>query len=168
MTVTVRTAEPRDADALVALASAIAGEPEGWLLSDARWRSVAAERRYVRALRRHPDAGLFLATVGDTIVGRLSITRDAHPSSAHVADIGLMVAASHRRQGVATLLMGVAEEWAGFASVTKLELHVFPHNSPAIALYEKLGYLEEGVRRRHYRRPDGTYADAILMAKALA
>ena len=34
------------------------GEPEGWLLADSRWRSVADERRYIRALQRHPDAAL--------------------------------------------------------------------------------------------------------------
>jgi len=51
--------------------------------------------------------------------------------------------------------------------VTKLELHVFPHNQPAIALYEQAGYLREGFRRQHYRRPDGTHVDAVLMAKLL-
>ena len=45
----------------------------------------------------------------------------------------------------------------------KLELHVFPHNDAAIALYEKLGYRREGYRKEHYRRGDG-YVDAILMA----
>jgi RimJ/RimL family protein N-acetyltransferase len=34
---------------------------------------------------------------------------------------------------------------------------------PAIALYESFGFLQEGYRRRHYRR-GGEYLDAILMA----
>ena len=45
----------------------------------------------------------------------------------------------------------------------KLELHVFPHNAPAIALYEKFGFVREGYRRSHYRRGDGL-VDAVLMA----
>ena len=93
--------------------------------------------------------------------------RDPHPASAHVADLGLMVAAARRRQGVGTALMNAAEDWARGARVTKLELHVFPHNDPAIRLYEKLGYEREGVRRRHYARADGSYSDVILMAKRL-
>ena len=48
----------------------------------------------------------------------------------------------------------------------KLELHVFPHNEAAIALYEGLGYEREGYRRDHYRRADG-FVDAILMAKMI-
>src|SRR6185312_12063903 len=101
--------------------------------------------------------------VADTkgiLVGRLSLTRDPNPSSAHVADLGLMVAASHRRQGIGTALLQRAEGWAREAGVTKLELHVFPHNEPAIALYERMGFEREGYRKAHYRRDDG-YQDAI-------
>ena len=54
-------------------------------------------------------------------------------------------------------------DWARDAGVRKLELHVFPHNEPAIALYESFGFVREGFRREHYRRGTG-YVDAILMA----
>jgi RimJ/RimL family protein N-acetyltransferase len=163
----VRRAEPGDAAALVQLASAVSGEPEGWLLSDASWRSVGDERRYIRALRRHPNAALYVADTKGVLVGRLSLSRDPNPASSHVADLGLMVAASHRRQGIGTALLKRAEGWARESGVTKLELHVFPHNAPAITLYEHLGYVQEGVRRNHYRLPDGRLVDAILMAKQL-
>jgi RimJ/RimL family protein N-acetyltransferase len=168
MTAVVRRAAPGDASALVDLATAVSAEQEGWLLADARWRSVTDERRYIRALQRHPDAALYVAELpsGD-LVGRLSLARDSHPASPHVADLGVMVAAHHRRSGIGTLLMGAAENWARAASVTKLELHVFPHNEPAISLYRKLGYVREGTRRGHYQRGDGTYSDVILMAKQL-
>jgi RimJ/RimL family protein N-acetyltransferase len=169
MPVRVRPAVPGDASRLVELASAVAAEEEGWLLADARWRSAADERRYIRALNRHPDAALYVAELeGGELAGRLSLMRDPHPSSKHVADLGLMVAAVHRRRGIGTALMETAEAWARGAGVTKLELHVFPHNEPAIALYEKLGYEREGLRRGQYARSDGSFSDVILMAKHLA
>jgi RimJ/RimL family protein N-acetyltransferase len=167
VTVAIRHAEPRDTVELVALASAVSAEPEGWLLADSRWRSIAEERRYIRAVRRHADAVLLVAEVDEVLTGRLSLSRDPHPSSAHVADLGLMVAAAYRRRGIGAALLLAAEEWARSARVTKLELHVFPHNAPAIALYEKHGYAQEGYRRRHYRRPDGQFVNTILMAKLL-
>ena len=167
MTQTIRYAKPGDAAALVELASAVGGEPEGWMLSGRAWRSVAEERRYLRALRGNSNGAVLVADAGGTVVGRLSISRDPHPASLHVADFGLMVAADYRNQGIGTALLTAAEGWARRGGVSKLELHVFPHNVRAISLYEKLGYEHEGFRRAHYRRPDGRFVDAILMAKPL-
>ena len=166
--VTVRAAEPSDAAALVALARGVAREPEGWLLVDDGWRSVADERRYLRAVRRSRSAAVIVAVdPAGTPIGRLSIARDPHPSSPHVADVGLIVAIDHRRRGVGSALLRAAESWACTQGVAKIELHVFPHNTAAIGLYERAGYEREGLRRAHYRRPDGRLVDAILMAKLL-
>jgi putative acetyltransferase len=159
----VRRAEPADAAALVELAEAVGSEPEGWLISENRWRPVGDERRYLKAVRRHPDAAVFVAETDAGVVGRLSISRDPHPASRHVADLGLMVAAAARRQGVGAALLEQAVAWAGSSGIRKLELHVFPHNEAAIRLYEKFGFVREGYRHKHYRRGGG-YVDAILMA----
>ena len=159
----VRDAVSGDAQALVGLAKKVGAEPEAWLIADDSWRGVPDERRYLKALRRHPHAAVFVAEDGAEIVGRLSVARDPHPASYHVADLGLMVAAEHRRRGVGRALLDRAVVWAGESRVRKLELHVFPHNAPAIALYESFGFVREGYRRAHYRRGTG-YVDAILMA----
>jgi len=161
--IVIRLAHPRDAGPLVALAEDIAAEPEGWLLSDGGWRTIADERRYLRALRRYGDAAVFVAETEDGVVGRLSLGRDPHPASRHVADLGLMVGAGHRRQGIGRALLQRSVAWARDVGVRKLELHVFPHNEAAIALYESFGFRREGYRRAHYRRGRG-FVDAILMA----
>ena len=160
----IRRAEPGDAQALVALAREVGAEPQGWLITRNSWRSVADERRYLKALRRHTGAAVYVADTdhGD-IAARLSVARDPHPASRHVADLGLMVAAGHRRKGIGTALLEQAVVWAHETDVSKLELHVFPHNAPAIALYEKFGFVREGYRRGHYRRGD-ELIDAVLMA----
>jgi len=133
------------------------------LLTTDTWRSVSDERRYLRAVRRHVDAAVFVAVDGDEIVGRLSVARDPHPASSHVADLGLIVAATHRRRGIGRRLLETAVSWARGAGVRKLELHVFPWNGPAIQLYERFGFVREGHRRAHYRRDDAD-VDALLMA----
>ncbi len=161
--VVIRAADPGDASALVELARSVGAEPGGWLLSTDDWRSAADERRYLRSLKRHPHAQVLVAESDHRVVGRLSIARDPHPASAHVADLGLMVAASHRRHGVGRALLEHAVAWALGAGVSKLELHVFPHNEAAIALYEAFGFEREGYRKAHYRRGQ-EYVDAILMA----
>ena len=162
--IAIRFAEPNDAPALVLLAAAIGSEPGDWLLATEETREIADERRYLKAVRRHPDAAVLVATDAEHVVGRLSLARDPHPASAHVADLGLMVAASHRRQGVGRSLLEAAVAWARRAAVQKLELHVFPWNEPAIRLYEKFGFEREGTHRRYAFR-DGGYVDAYSMAR---
>jgi RimJ/RimL family protein N-acetyltransferase len=163
VSVTVRPAKPADASALVELAEAVSSEPEGWLIAEGAWRSVGEERRYLRTLSRYPHAAVFVAEADSGVVARLSLARDPHPASAHVADLGLMVAASHRRSGIGGALLEAAVAWARDSGVHKLELHVFPHNEPALALYERFGFQREGVRKGHYQRGEH-YLDAVLMA----
>jgi RimJ/RimL family protein N-acetyltransferase len=159
----VRRATPSDAGALVELAENVGREDGRWILGTGPWRSIADERRYLRTIDKHPDAAVYVAEDEGVIVGRLSLSRDPHPASRHVADLGLMVAESHRRQGVGTLLLDQAVTWARASGVGKLELHVFPWNEPALALYTSFGFEREGYRRRHYER-GGELVDAILMA----
>jgi RimJ/RimL family protein N-acetyltransferase len=155
-----------DASALVELAEQVGREEGRWILATQSWRSVSDERRYLRSVERHPDAAVFVAEVDGRIVARLSLSRDPHPASRHVADLGLMVAEQYRRQGIGKRLLDEAVAWAQASGIVKLELHVFPWNEPAIALYESFGFEREGYRKRHYER-GGEYVDAILMAYVL-
>lgn len=166
MSVSVRRAVPRDAAQLVALARAVGSEPEGWLITGGEWRTTAEERRHVRRMRGSPHHCLLVAERGGAIVGRLSIARNPHPACSHVADIGLMVARDARRQGVGAALLEAAERWAAAVGVRKIELHVFPHNQAALALYERAGYRREGYREAQFSRANGL-VDAILMAKMI-
>jgi len=162
----VRRAAPADAPALVALAEAVAREDGRWILTTESWRSVRDERRYLKAAQIHRDAAVFVAEEDGLVLGRLSLARDPHPASRHVADLGLMVAAGARRRGIGRMLLTEGVEWARTHAVRKLELHVFPWNEPALRLYESFGFEREGYRKRHYER-DGEDVDAILMALAV-
>ena len=159
----VRRAEPSDATALVRLAEAVGREEGRWILATEGWRSIGDERRYLKTVLRHPDAAVFVADDDGDVVGRISLSRDPHPASRHVADLGLMVAASHRGQGIGTMLLEEAVSWSRMSEIRKLELHVFPWNEPALRLYESFGFQREGYRKAHYAR-DGEFVDAILMA----
>jgi L-phenylalanine/L-methionine N-acetyltransferase len=159
----IRRADPGDAAELVGLAEAVAREEGRWIITSDSWRSVGEERRYLKAVQRHADAAVFVVEDEGRIVARLSLSRDPHPASSHVADLGLMVAADYRRRGIGRALLDEAVGWARSAGVRKLELHVFPWNEPAVRLYESFGFGREGLRRGHFAR-DGEYVDAILMA----
>ena len=80
--ISIRRAEPGDAQALVELAGEVGGEEGAWLLTTAAWRSVADERRYLRAVRGIPTRPSTWPRTETPIVGRLSLARDVHPASA--------------------------------------------------------------------------------------
>jgi RimJ/RimL family protein N-acetyltransferase len=97
------------------------------------------------------------------MVGELGI----EVASYGVADFGMMVAADARGRGAGSALLSAAIDWAREAGVHKIALQAWPHNEPAIALYRKFGFEQEGYLRRHYRRRNGDLWDAVVMGLPL-
>ena len=142
------------------------------------YEDVAAERRFIqteivtrsagfyrRRFRRSWDARAahLLALDGDRVVGSLSIHRDEHPATRHVATLGMFVIASHRGRGIGGWLMHDAIGWARRFGLERIELSVYPSNRAAISLYRRFGFVEEGRLVRHAKKSYG-YEDEILMA----
>lgn len=58
-----------------------------------------------------------------------------------------------RRKGVAVAMLSELERYARENGISVMYLEVRKNNSPARALYEKLGYECVGVRKNHYACP---------------
>jgi diaminopimelate decarboxylase len=145
------------------------------------FRSVAAERRYIRTesvgrstghyrrrFRRSWDerGAHVLALAGSRVVGSVSIHRDEHPTTRHVATLGMFVTADHRDRGIGGALLDAAMRWARAFGIERVELSVYPDNAPALALYRRFGFVEEGRLVRRSKKSYG-YEDEILMAVRL-
>ncbi len=70
-----------------------------------------------------------------------------------------------RRRRIGRRLLDFMVGQARQAGVKRIFLQVRPTNSPARALYEKLGFATVGIRRRYYRDND---EDAFVMRLLLA
>jgi ribosomal protein S18 acetylase RimI-like enzyme len=83
-----------------------------------------------------------------------------------VLDIGeaellrVAVAPSHRRSGLASLLMESCSKYLTESGCASLRLEVRASNVPAQRLYESLGWRQTGARRAYY----GDGEDALLYA----
>jgi len=103
---------------------------------------------------------LYVLEDGEEIVGALG----AHESSPGVRYLGMWVLPALRGRGGGRMLMEAVI--AGRSpDVHKFELEVWPENEAAIGLYRKFGFEEEGLRRDHYRRRDGSLRSALIMAR---
>lgn len=98
---------------------------------------------------------------GAALVGHI----DLHPTRIDgVHAFGIWVLPGRRGKGGGRMLLEAAID-ARPPHVHKIELETWPHNEVAIALYERLGFEREGLRRDHYRRRDGSLQSSVIMAR---
>ena len=144
------------------------------------WRAldaVARERRYLTLLEAFPlpqtrDFVLGLMAKGDAmfvvlakgeVVGWCDIQRHAFPAHAHRGTLGIGIVREYRGRGVGALLMERTLRDAFGKGLVRIEFNVRADNLSAIRLYEKFGFVSEGVLRDAVF-VDGEYHDAIVMA----
>jgi RimJ/RimL family protein N-acetyltransferase len=80
----------------------------------------------------------------------------------HAGRLGMGLLAAARGRGLGEKLLRAAME-AGWAfGFSRVQLEVFATNARAMALYRKVGFVDEGVRRRALCI-DGVFIDEVLM-----
>ena len=162
----VRASRTRDARPLARLLDEVAAEPEATLLLQPGEAKPGDWRRRIADAVSSPRGLFLVALCGDHLVGNLGLWPDANPASAHVAWIGMSVAAGHRGAGVGGALLEQAADWAAPNDYVRLVLGVFPENLRALAFYERHEFVREGLRCAQYRR-GAEYHDEVLMARSL-
>jgi RimJ/RimL family protein N-acetyltransferase len=142
--------------------------------------SVAHERAYLAFLEAPPlkattefvlenlRAGhpQFVALVDETVVGWCDITSLHRPVFAHSGVLGMGVVAEYRGHGIGKALIRATLDRAKSIGLTRVELTVREPNKRAFALYEKMGFVVEGVKKNAVR-VDGRYENLIAMGLLL-
>lgn len=142
--------------------------------------SVARERRYLAMLEAPPIAESaawvrgniekgnpqFVALADGRLVGWCDVFAEKRETMAHGAVLGMGVLNDYRGKGIGIALMRAALAQAKKAGFKRVELTVREDNLRAKALYEKVGFAVEGVKRKAALF-DGKYYDLILMGLLL-
>jgi len=108
-----------------------------------RWSSSLFSAELARGDR---DRSYLVATVGGRVVGfagMLFVAPEAHL-------LTIVVDGSHRRRGVATLLLGALAVEARRRGADAMTLEVRASNDAALGLYRRFGFAPAGVRRAYY------------------
>jgi putative acetyltransferase len=162
MTVTIRTGRTDDLEALLDLRGAVAGEGI-WIRAELPLDRDGDRRKHRETIECEDGSRVMLvAEVDGSLVGSLTVL-----TAVGIGGLGMNVASGHRGAGVGAALLREAIAWARATGVHKLELEHWPWNHRARALYERFGFVEEGYRRRQYRRKDGSLWDSVLMGLVL-
>jgi len=110
-----------------------------WLADDERARRMLEP---ARAVLEGPEEVVFASVVEDGAVvakGRASLS---HRADVWVGVTDVRVAPTHRRRGLAGAVMGALLGWAAERGATAAYLQVRTDNEPALALYDRLGFIE--------------------------
>ncbi|MFM0283849.1 GNAT family N-acetyltransferase [Paraburkholderia sediminicola] len=158
--ITVRALELSDMDAFAEIMS-LPGVRRGTL--SVGYRSPEQLKAWYE--RRLKGGGVNVcATIGGRVVGHAGLEVQ-RPSRAHCAHLGLAVHDGYHGRGVGSaLLQGLTDCADASLGLRRIDLTVFSDNAPAIALYRKFGFVEEG-RSRGFAMRDGILADVLHMAR---
>jgi GNAT superfamily N-acetyltransferase len=86
----------------------------------------------------------FVAVVDGNDAGMVRCDRDRDQSTAAWL-LSMWVAPKMRRRGVGAALVGAVVDWARAGGFERLLLEVADHNTPAIALYTRMGFTPNGI-----------------------
>lgn len=101
-------------------------------------------------------AHYLLAVMEDTVIGYVGMWLII--DEAHITNVAVLP--RYRKLGIGKCIMQKALDIAKARGAVSMTLEVRPSNTPAMALYKKLGFEHAGVRKNYY---EDTQEDAIIM-----
>lgn len=139
--VTIRTMTEADVPAIAAIERATFSMP--WSPDD--FRMMIAEK----------DKTYLVVELDGTVIGGAGLHNIV--GDGEITNVAIMEA--YRGHGYATLLLTELLRVGREMGVTAFTLEVRAGNAPAIRLYERMGFVSEGIRPRFYERP---VEDAVI------
>lgn len=161
---TLRRAEPPDAEQLLAYIDQVAGESENLTFGPGEFElSVQEEHAFLQHVAESPTSLYLIAEIAGEIVGTLTFSTGKRPRIQHAGEFGMSILRSCWNLGIGSCMLAYLIEWASqTGTIRKINLRVRVDNLPAIHLYQKFGFLQEGqVTREFYLH--GQFVDVYVM-----
>ncbi|WP_280768098.1 GNAT family N-acetyltransferase [Salipaludibacillus daqingensis] len=164
---TIREVTLSDNQSLAELLETIDGE-SSFMLYEKNERNTSAKQveGIISSFLKSTNSKLLVAEEGNKLVGYIMAIGGKTNKNKHSAYLVLGVSKRHAGKGIGTKLMTSIEEWAKETGIIRLELTTMIHNESALALYRKMGFEVEGLKRRSFII-DEKSVDEYYMAKLL-
>ncbi len=127
-------------------------------------RSPEKAKERAELFNTHEDKLMLVTEIDDRIISLSDVQGGEKKRNQHIGQLGISILPEYRRNGLGTAIMQTMIDWAAaHPAIEKLALGVWAANEPAIGLYEKMGFIEEGRKVREVKYADGSYDDCICM-----
>jgi RimJ/RimL family protein N-acetyltransferase len=164
--VTIRTAEPEDADEIFNVVKSVMKEKIYTLHDSDEYKETSKTiAKKISRFRKVPGKIFITALCENKIIGYATFNNGDLRKTKHSGYLTIFIKKEFRGKGLGEELMKILIQW-GKANrlIQKMTLAVFSNNKNAIALYEKIGFKIEGICSKDVKI-NGRYYDSVLMYK---
>ncbi|WP_246941915.1 GNAT family N-acetyltransferase [Bacillus pinisoli] len=155
----IREIQVDDAASLLRLSKKLDQETSFMLYEpDERKLTVEQQREAIKRMRSQENSMIFVAEEHQQIVGFLAVIGGGNQRNKHSAYLVIGILQEYQSRGIGSTLFKTLFPWAKEKGIYRLELTVMVHNEKGIALYEKMGFSKEGIKRASLR-VDGKWID---------
>jgi RimJ/RimL family protein N-acetyltransferase len=164
--VKIRKGTNSDAEQIVRVIKS--AEESGYMLFDPGERKVMPESfaKFIDATNEHEKSGIFVAEENGQILGYMFVQNEKPKRILHRAYIVVGVHSDSRGKGIGKALFIHMMDWAKKVHLHRLDLTVIAENDAAVALYKKMGFEIEGIKRDSLFI-NNEYIDEYYMSKLI-
>lgn len=163
----IRLIEPTDANDHLAFSQQLDNETSYMLMEPGERKPTTEQHQHmVNEFIMKDHLVLFIVEDAGVVVGHAMGVGGSTIRNRRTASVVIGLLPAYHRLGLGSRLLGRLEAWARGRRLHRLELTVIAENTGARALYERFGFLEEGVKRDSLFT-HGAYVNEIMMAKLL-
>lgn len=162
--VTIKEATRNDAQQMINFYNVVGGETDFLSFGKNEFnRDVEEYKKFIDSTSLEQNSIILIATLKDEIIGIASINSSQKDRTKHVGTLGIVVSEQLVGQGLGRKLMEELINWATSNGVTKkISLVTREDNTFAIELYEKLGFVKEGLLKKD-NFINGVYYNTLVM-----
>ncbi|WP_312098890.1 GNAT family N-acetyltransferase [Niallia sp.] len=165
---TIRTADLKDAEALIEISNSIIYEGDYFIRvsEELDKESIIQQKDQIQQILNNEKETLIVAEINDVVVGSIEFRSHNLKRLSHTGTISISISENYRGMGIGKNLLKAMLDWAeNHPLIEKVSLGVFSTNHTAISLYKSMGFIEEGRKVKQFKIDENKYVDDILMYK---
>lgn len=164
---TIRSAVPTDAEAVLAISRAVLSEGRYHIMRpEELTRTVEAQAERIHHFGEAPGKGLIVAELDGAVIGLMEGENDGRQRMAHRVTAWTSILPDHREQGIGLGLAAAGIDWAEREpGIEKLVMPVLATNTRSLALCRAMGLVEETRHLREVKLGPGEYVDLVVMVR---